>query len=351
MFYRKSRIFISTIASLPMLCCAAPDGKVSKDRPGTTGGLNAPGRSMTALLEHPWLDKTIIPGEEFIYSVGHSHPADSQEDAKDDAVSDATKEFVKYCRVDVQSFDRSIEIYSRQDGKDFNKLDVEARNIIRARAFVSRAIPEDWYIRTEGGKHIASVLLKVPRDEFDRILNEKNIKLSLDVALFYEGASGAIEPLTEGKVLRSGDGYAIYIRPSDMCYIYVYQVDALEKTYRLFPNRAFNTGINPVPASDEVWIPNGSELLELDETTGKEYFYVFASPEAVPEFENGDNLTFPKKYIDNLIEVRKMGVAGIREKRGKGEVGVSRYDKPVSEMMKKLQAEGAFVYERWFWHK
>lgn len=298
-----------------------------------------------------WLKKTIIPEEKFIYSVGHSQPKKTETEARDEALANATKEFVRYCKVDVQSFDRSMEIYSKEQGKEFFKSDFAAQSIIRAKAFVTRAIPEDWYIRKEKKKFIVSVLLKVPKEEFDRIANEKNIKLSLDTLFYYEDENRRMKILTEGSVLKSGDGYAIYVRPSDSCYLYIYQVDALGKSYRLFPNPDFKTGTNPLPPAGDTWIPNTNELFELDETTGKEYFYIFASPDRINEFEGKNALNLTKKDIDSVIEIKKMGVAGIRLKRDTEKVTPPKRTQQVAEVKKKLQAEGAFVYETWFWHK
>ena len=99
-----------------------------------------------------WLKKTIIPQGDFIFSVGHSKPADTEEDARNEALSKATQEFFRYCKVDVQSFDRSIELYAKEEGKEFSRESFESQGVIRARAFVSRAIPEDWYVRKEKKK-------------------------------------------------------------------------------------------------------------------------------------------------------------------------------------------------------
>jgi len=46
-----------------------------------------------------------------------------------------------------------------------------------------------------------------------------------------------------------------------------------------------------------------------------------------------------------------MGVAGLKKKTNPGEVAIPRKTQQVAEVKKKLQAEGAFVYETYFWHK
>jgi len=335
----KSRFFVLTALFLFIGCA------------GSTGAAKGRGQAAAHSPEPGWFKKTIIPQGEFIFSVGHSQPRATEQEAKDNALAKATEEFVRYCKVDVQSFDRSIEVYSKEQGKEFSKSSFEAQGVIRARAFVSRALPEEWYVRKEKGKFLASVLLKVPKEEFDRIVNEKNIKLSLDVLFYYEGEDGRMQILNEGDVLKSGDGYAIYVKPSDSCYLYVYQVDALGKSYRLFPNQDFETVLNPLPPAGDLWIPNAAKLFTLDETTGKEYFYIFASPDKMPDFEGQAAVELTKKDIDNVVGIKKMGVAGVKQKRDPGAVVPPKKNQAVAEVKRKLQAEGAFVYETWFWHK
>ncbi|HDP98209.1 MAG TPA: DUF4384 domain-containing protein, partial [bacterium] len=72
---------------------------------------------------------------------------------------------------------------------------------------------------------------------------------------------------------------------TDNCYLYIFQVDALGRSDRLFPNTDFNTADNPLIAGQDYWIPNTEQYFMLDETTGKEQFYIFASPESIVELE------------------------------------------------------------------
>jgi len=84
-------------------------------------------------------------------------------------------------------------------------------------------------------------------------------------------------------------------------------------------------------------------LFELDETIGKEYFYLFASPQPIAEFEGKGSLNLNKTDIDDIIEIKKMGVAGIKAKRNTEQVNVPKYTKELAEVKNKLQAEGVFV--------
>lgn len=298
-----------------------------------------------------WLTKTIIPDGEFIYAVGRSGSQKNEKEAKAMAVADATEQFVKYCGVSVEAFSRSIEVYSKENSKEYLSSDIQAQSRSRAKAFVSRAVPEEWHI-VKGRKDVeASVLLKVPKEEFERIVKEKNIKLSLDVLFYHEDDDKKMKTLTDGSVLKSGDGYAFYVRPSDDCHLYVFQVDGLGKSFRLFPNAQFKTAANPVPAATDLWIPGEQDLYTLDETTGKERFFLFASPDAIPEFEGADASGLSVKDLDGIVSLKKMGMAGVRSKRDPSQATPPKRENDVVAVKRKLQAEGAFVYETWFWHK
>ena len=174
---------------------------------------------------------------------------------------------------------------------------------------------EDWYISKKDDKFVVSILLKVPKDEFKLIVNERNLRLSIDILFYYETKDGRMRSLNEGDVLKTGDGYAIYVKPSDPCYLYIFQIDTLGKTFRLFPNSNFNTGINPIQPASEVWIPNQEQLFKLDEITGKEFFYLFASLYPIEDFEGKNVLNLNIQKIEKVIEINKMGVACVKQKR------------------------------------
>jgi len=297
-----------------------------------------------------WFDQTITQQDGHFLVVGHSGPRKDKAQAKDEALADAMTQFVGYCKTDVDSLSRSYDVYSAVGGATRSSSTMEIHSQLRVKAFVRRALPMDWFVRKEKGSTFASVLLKVPQEEFERLTREKSIKLSVDIAFFYEDAKKKMRPLKDGDVLKSGDGYALYIKPSDTSFLYVYQVDALGKSFRLFPNPEFRTAENPVAAGLDVWVPNQKDVLFLDETTGKEFFYVFGSPEALPEFEGEKAVNLTRKDLDAVIGFKKMGVAGLRQKLDASKVALPEKT-DVVEVKKKLQAEGAFVYETWFWHR
>jgi len=295
-----------------------------------------------------WFEKDIVPEKEFILAVGHSAAQPDEQKARDEAVSDAIKNFARYCKADIDSIDRIYETYSSGEHGVKQNLSIENRNQIRVKAFVKHAQPEDWFIQPEGKKWLASVLLKIPQEEADRIASEKSAKLSLDIGLYYEDETGKMKPMGEGTSVKSGGGYAIYANPSDSCYIYVYQTDSMNKVTKLFPNPEFETDLNPVPAGSELWIPNSKRIFFLDETTGRETIYIFASADKISELEGA---AAPEMSGNEISDIgKKMGAAGIRSKLSPEYVSPPEKNTTV-EISKKLQAEGAFVYKTSFWHR
>ncbi|MBC8184537.1 DUF4384 domain-containing protein [candidate division KSB1 bacterium] len=303
-----------------------------------------------------WYDQTLLQEGEFIYAVGHSLSRNSEQEAKDDALARAVQEIVKYSGVTVEAFDRSVEASSIQDGKEYYTSDFETKRKIRAKAFVKRALPMDWYIqkmakmqgnKKVGDSYLASVYLRAPENEIERIQEEKDVKLSLDIGLYYEDETGKLQYLNEGHVLNSGEGYALYVRPTDNCYLYVFQVDDLGRSYRLFPNAEYFTGENPIKAGEDYWIPNSEQYFFLDETTGKERFYLFASLEKIIDLEGAAAL----EQADFNRVLTTMGVGGLKTKLNTYKVEPPKKQVQAAEVKKKLQAKGAFVYETWFWHR
>lgn len=299
-----------------------------------------------------WTQKTIIERGGDIYAVGHSSVRPTLQQAKDEALSQATVEFVRFCRVDVSAFDRSLELYSKDDHGSAFRDEYSSQSQARSQGFVTRSVPVAWEIVPVEGSFRASVLLKVPKQEYERIVSERDVHLSLDAGFYSESADGSFQVLKEGELLRSGEAFAFFVRPSGTCYLYVIQVDGLGKAFKLFPNAEYQTALNPVAGGMECWIPNDKKTFELDETTGRETIYLFASSGKVDELEGDRPTALSGKDIEDLIAIKKMGVARVRDKINPEKIkapGSKSLD--LLELKRKLQAEGDFVYSFWFWHK
>ncbi|MCC6809408.1 MAG: DUF4384 domain-containing protein [Deltaproteobacteria bacterium] len=307
-------------------------------------------------LRPQWLDQGLKKNDGFVWVAGQSKATASEQEARDGALAAATMEFVKFAGVEVEAFDRSVETYSQVGDKTLQTMDAEQRATVRAKAFVKNAAPDQWYVRKmakmrgekqEGEHYLAAVLLKVPDSELERIQKEKTTKLSVDLALYRQGRD-KLEVVSDGDVLKSGESYALFVQPSDGCFLYVYQTDAAGATFRLFPNPEFKTEANPIAGGKDLWVPNAEHLLTLDETTGKERIHVFAALEKIPELENAVKLE--DKQLSSVIKT--MGVAGLSDKRSPHKAEPPKGATAVADVKKKLLSHGAaFVYETWFYHR
>lgn len=170
--------------------------------------------------------------------------------------------------------------------------------------------------------------------------------LELEAGVFYEGGDGKLYPLREGMVLNSKDNYAVYVKPRQPCYVYIYQVDSTKKATRLFPNTQFSSVQGALTAGKEYWLPEGRDYLYLDETQGLEDIYVFATRAPSPALE-----AIKEAETDSLKTViRTMGVAG---RRG-GEAPVRAQGtrgEAMDLVTRKLAAQGDFFYKVSFVHR
>lgn len=170
--------------------------------------------------------------------------------------------------------------------------------------------------------------------------------LELEAGVFYEGGDGKLYPLREGMVLNSKDNYAVYVKPRQPCYVYIYQVDSTKKATRLFPNDRFTSVSGPLTTGKEYWVPEGRDYLYLDETQGLEDIYVFATRAPSSALES-----IKEAETDSLKTViRTMGVAGRRggeaPVRARGTRGEA-----MDLVTRKLAAQGDFFYKVSFVHR
>ena len=177
---------------------------------------------------------------------------------------------------------------------------------------------------------------------------KKEEPLSLEAALVYVGADGKLRAVREGAAMTSKDNYALYLKPAQDCWIYIYQADSAGNTLRLFPNVDFKTAVNPMYAGREFWAPNDGDYYFLDENTGKETIYVVASRKPKPAFEE---LISAKQevFLKKVDDLKLMGAAGRRS------INVVK-TKPLHGaeadiISKRLGAAGDFVFTVSFRHE
>lgn len=176
---------------------------------------------------------------------------------------------------------------------------------------------------------------------------EKEAPMALEAALVYAGADGKLRAVREGATLTSKDNYALYLKPGQDCWIYIYQTDSAGNTLRLFPNDDFKTQGNPMAAGREYWAPNDGDYYFLDENKGRETIYVVASRRPKPELEALVSAR-QEVFLKKVDELKLMGAAGSRS------VSVVK-SKPLRGneadiLSKRLGADGDFVYAVSFRH-
>ena len=293
-----------------------------------------------------WRERTNYTEGNYVYSVGHSEPEESEETAIDQARLNALSSLVRYAGSEITVLNRIYEGYSDKKGESSN---IESNKQVFASAFVKNVSVEDTYIRKEKGKYIAWVLISISTEEFKRIQEESTrVKLSVDIGFYYEEGKKLV-PFYENDVLHSGQGYTMYINPSDTCYLYLFQVDSLGNVSKLFPNKEYHTLDNPLLAAKKIWIPNENEVFYLDETTGEETIFIVASRNKIPEFERDDFSDISLKDLRQTVSLKRMGVAGVRDKIANTLLEDKK--RGALELKKKLQSSGDFYYEMKFWHK
>jgi len=137
--------------------------------------------------------------------------------------------------------------------------------------------------------------------------------IQVEFSMFKENGKRPPTPVKTGDSMRSGDSYFFHIRPSKDCFLYLFQVDATGKAFRLFPSETYHTQANPVLGKVSITLPNQTEVFYLDQTVGKEEFYFLASDEPVEPLENFDSGT-----VDGIMRsgLTLRGPAGVKAATG-----------------------------------
>ena len=137
--------------------------------------------------------------------------------------------------------------------------------------------------------------------------------IQVEFAMFRENGKKPPTLVSTGATMRSGDAYFFHLKPSKDCYLYLFQVDATGRAFRLFPNDAYHTQANPVLGKASLTLPNQTEVFYLDRTVGKEEFYFLASEEPVAQLESLD-----AGAVDGILRsgLTLRGPAGVKAAMG-----------------------------------
>ena len=115
------------------------------------------------------------------------------------------------------------------------------------------------------------------------------VPMSVQLGVVKEAAKGKTTLLNEGDPLRPADNFAVFVKPSGMSYIYIWQTDSSGEVFRVFPNSDFNPQGNPVPAGKSVWLPslrNQKQWFHLDQNPGEEEIVIVAAADPLQELED-----------------------------------------------------------------
>ena len=141
---------------------------------------------------------------------------------------------------------------------------------------------------------------------------------------------GDLKPIQDGTVLRSGDHYKIMFTPDKDSYVYIFQADSSGQLFQLFPMEEFDgvhlNNVNPVKKGASYTLPALNKAFVLDNVTGKERFYFFASQGRSNELEGLYKQLVEARNRKNQSQVaeaqakleqhfKRRGMAGIAQDR------------------------------------
>ncbi len=125
---------------------------------------------------------------------------------------------------------------------------------------------------------------------------------SVTLKLVKQTKTGASE-MADGDILTKNDAYAMTFHTEKRVHIYVFQIDATNKIFPLFPNGEYCDMVNPVKSDTTCRVPAKNKWLFIDNNAGTEEIILLARPKPL---EN------PKKICKSILfSPRKVG--GFRE--------------------------------------
>jgi hypothetical protein len=175
------------------------------------------------------------------------------------------------------------EIEFRLDGQTIEKAATDRQGVGRLAHYVF----DDKYYGNI--RIIARLNAKVQREVYFNLFIDKPVerpeeRLGVKLSFIYED-DGVPKPMWDGMSLRSRvDYYYAYFSPEQDCYVYIYQVDSSGAVYQIFPNLEYSNAWNPVKKGKDYWVP-ADDRFYLDDVTGEEKIYFFATKEPATELE------------------------------------------------------------------
>ncbi|GFK95948.1 hypothetical protein NNJEOMEG_03821 [Fundidesulfovibrio magnetotacticus] len=115
--------------------------------------------------------------------------------------------------------------------------------------------------------------------------SEEDARRGLSVAVLGSRPGATPRMLAPGDALRGGDRYKLVLTPSRDGHAYVFQVDARDNVFQLFPLSGESAGTNPLRTGQPRELPGPGKSFVLDEVKGPERILVFFGPEPDPDLE------------------------------------------------------------------
>lgn len=154
-------------------------------------------------------------------------------------------------------------------------------------------------------------VVKGPKDQavVDSPITNKRVSsrqspLVADISFSYRGNGGRDEgsSLQNGEQLHSGDFYKIQFTPKQKCHVYIFQYDASNQLFTLFPTKGFigadSINDNPVLAGRTYFVPGEGKSFVLDNQMGEETIHFLVSQKPKPELV---------ALYDQLLDGRQQG--------------------------------------------
>lgn len=102
---------------------------------------------------------------------------------------------------------------------------------------------------------------------------------------FHVKRQNGMEEIFNGSTIHSGDRIQIRIMPSTYCFLYIFNQDAVDDVYMLFPIEGYS---NHLKANKEIVIPAQNKYILVDTQSGQEKLFILAS-------------TTPMDFLSDLI--------------------------------------------------
>ena len=182
-----NKLFYFTLTSFLAFACASPTATITKQKPE-----QGPVEKREEVIwkkpekEPEWVQKPPQNDEDHLYFVGFSNKFAEEKAARNNALIDATNQFVRFCGVDVQLIDEYFESVDQSSSETIDpQIRSESREFRRAEAFVRRVKAREYFtvqfayyqktIQVENAYQV-KVLVQVPQSDFGKIGLQRLVK-------------------------------------------------------------------------------------------------------------------------------------------------------------------------------